>query len=100
MVTWKLVRGGLAGGCLGGFLGSGGGGAGGWTATALIPGWEKIIWSGSSRSAPVKATSTVVPALPPGGVRWRRRGRGRVVSLLGWPRAVSDDSDTTARASR
>src|SRR5262249_42776185 len=67
IVTLNLVMGGL--GCPAA-------GAGGWTGSALIDGWLNTSASGSSKSVPPKATSTVAPALPPLGIRKFRRGLG------------------------
>src|SRR5262245_35748971 len=54
-------------------------------ASALIDGWLNSRASGSSKSAPAKLTSKVVPALPPLGVRTVRNGLGNWESGGGWP---------------
>src|SRR5262249_49581601 len=87
IVTLNLVMAcGLGDGCFGsgfgaGFLGlggGGGGGGGGIIGSALIPGWLNSSFCGSSRSVPVKVTSTVVPALAPHGDRTNNFGFGRL----------------------
>src|SRR5262245_56900020 len=71
---------------VGGFLGSGAG-AGGMTGSALMPGWLKTRRSGSSRSVPVKPTSTVVPTFAPVGEIVFIRGTGRLLTFCCWAQA-------------